>query len=85
MSALVLILLLQIASPDEGVGDRASAYREFLLARLAAFDNRTEAAAAHLARARKLDPRSAQIRSTSGVLPTPGRPVSSRWRAMGRG
>lgn len=68
MSALLLVLLLQMVSPVEGGGDRASAYREFLLARLAVFDNRTEAAAAHLARARKLDPQSAQIRAAQAEV-----------------
>jgi tetratricopeptide (TPR) repeat protein len=58
---LIALLLLQVAPPAEAAGDRASAYREYLLARLAVFDNRTEAAAAHLARAHKLDPGSAQV------------------------
>lgn len=68
MSVLVLALLLQITSPVEAGKDRASAYREFLLARLAVFDNRTEAAAAHLARASKLDPGSAQVRAAQAEV-----------------
>jgi Flp pilus assembly protein TadD len=65
---MTFLLLAALATAGDGEPDHASAYREFLLARLASADGDLRQAASHLDLAQDLDPGAAEIRASRAML-----------------